>query len=351
MAKIGITLADVAEQCGLSHMSVSRALRGAPGVSPATTARIKAVATKMGYDPAVNHAARRMALQRYDQSMPNQVIALFFPRALPTSSYFVRLYMGVLDETEQRHFGLLTHYSDLFWETTSLPPLFQRGEVDGVIILDKFSSSGLSRHMSCGTPVGDRPIVTLIEPVPKCSAVLADDCLGGYLAASHLLQLGHRHLLHSAYADYPHQQRLLGFRRAYQDQGLEGDAYLHLCRWDNEGERPPAQVFLDYLRAHPEITGVLAPNDETALCMYRSLREAAILVPEQISLVGYDDAVPMRDRQQDTFLTTIAQPLELMGREAVRLLLRHLAEEEIGPRQIVLPVELVIRASTAMPCA
>jgi DNA-binding LacI/PurR family transcriptional regulator len=347
MSQARVTLQDVADRLGMSHMTVSRALRGAPGVSPATSARVQAAVVELGYNPAANHAARRMAMQRYDRTALNQVIALFFPRELPSSAYFVRQYLGVLDEVEAHNFGLLTHYSNALWEAQTLPPLFQRGEIDGVIMLARGSSPTFVEHLRHGTPLGDRPIVTLIESLPGCSAVLTDDCQGGELAAGHLLDLGHRHLLHSAHRDAPHQQRLQGYRQAYAARGLEPARFLHECIWDNDGAVPPAHVFLAFLQAHPAITGVLAPNDHTALRMHQALAQAGLDVPGRISLVGFDDAGPLNDPHGEHFLTTVALPLEAVGREAVRLLLRHLADPALGDELVTLPVDLVARTTTA----
>lgn len=346
--KADVTLADVAARVGMSHMSVSRALRGAPGVSQATIARIKAVVKEMGYDPALNHAARKMAMKRHDQTVLNQVVALFFPSDFPASAYFVRLYLGVLAEVEEHQFGLLTHYTSLLWESPALPPLFMRNEVDGAITLLTGPNPGpFVQQLRQHTPFADRPIVTLIEPVPGCSAVISDDYQGGYLAASHLLALGHRHLLHSTYHDYPFQQRLRGYQYAYAEHGMEAAPHLHACVWDNEGATPPATVFIEFLRRHPEITGVLAPNDFIGLQMHQALCEAGIPVPDRISLVGYDDAVPLFNSQGENVLTTVALPLETMGREAVRLLVHRITGQEASNRQIVLPVTLVPRLTTA----
>jgi DNA-binding LacI/PurR family transcriptional regulator len=344
-----VTLADVAKKCGLSHMSVSRALRGAPGVSKANIEQIMAVVKEMGYDPAANHAARRMAMKRYDKTMLNQVIALIFPRELPTTSYFVRIYLGVLDEVEHHKFGLLTHYANNLMEDNSLPPLFMRGEVDGVIILGQNSFSPFVSHIRKVTTISDHPIVSLIEPLPGCSSILTDDFQGGYLAAAHLLDLGHQHIMHSTYKEYPHQQRMLGYKKAFSDRGLNIDKHLHYSYWDNEGVVPPQQVFIDYLKSHPHVTAVMAPNDKTALDMHQALVNAKISVPDEISLIGYDDAMPFIDRKGEYFMTTIALPLEEIGREAVRHLVHQVANKESGNKQIILPVELIIRSTTAPP--
>lgn len=344
-----ITLEDVAKKVGLSHMSVSRALRGAPGVSKATIERIMDVVKEMGYDPAANHAARRMAMKRYDKKVLNQVIALFFPRELPTSYYYVRLYLGVLDEVEQNNFGLLTHYVNDISDDKLLPPLFMRGEIDGVIMLAPDRIVPFVHHLRNDTPIHDKPIVTLIEPLAGCSAILTDDFNGGYQAVNHLLDLGHRHILHSAYKEYTHQQRLRGFKQAFIDRNLDPDKYLHYCYWNNEGVIPPTQVFISFLRDNPEITGVVAPNDEIAIRMYQVLNKEKIAVPGRISLIGYDDALPFVDKHGENILTTIALPLEDLGREAVRQLIKMLLNNEEENREIILPVALVVRSTTAPP--
>lgn len=349
--KSDVTLADVAARCGVSQMTVSRVLSGSANVKPDKAKKIRAMIDEMGYNPEINQAARRMALKRFDKKVLNQVIALFFPESLPTSSYFVRLYLGILDEVEKQNFGLLTHYSNSLWQAEKpFPPLFMRGEIDGVIMLSYQSSQKSIRQLRENTPLGNNPIVTLIEPVPGCSNILTDDYNGGYLAASHLLDLGHKHLLYVEYKEYPHQQRLHGYYKAYTEKELSVTEYLHDCPWDNDGEIAPEKLFIEFLQNHPEITGIVAPNDSIAIRMYQAMKQINITVPERISLVGYDDAIPLLDSQGEYFLTTIALPLESVGREAVSLLIRQINGDDSGDKKIILPVKLVIRSTTAPPC-
>jgi LacI family transcriptional regulator len=142
---------------------------------------------------------------------------------------------------------------------------------------------------------------------------------------------------------------MLGYKKAFSDRGLNIDKHLHYSYWDNEGVVPPQQVFIDYLKSHPHVTAVMAPNDKTALDMHQALVNAKISVPDEISLIGYDDAMPFIDRKGEYFMTTIALPLEEIGREAVRHLVHQVANKESGNKQIILPVELIIRSTTAPP--
>jgi DNA-binding LacI/PurR family transcriptional regulator len=348
--KSDVTLADVAARCGVSQMTVSRVLSGSANVKPDKAKKIRAMIAEMGYNPEINQAARRMALKRFDKKVLNQVIALFFPESLPTSSYFVRLYLGILDEVEKQNFGLLTHYSNsLLQADKPFPPLFMRGEIDGVIMLSNPGAQTYIKQLRENTPLGNNPVVTLIEPVSGCSNILTDDYNGGYLAASHLLDLGHRHLLYVEYKEYPHQQRLHGYHKAYKERNLNIAEYLHECPWDNDGVIAPDKLFIKFIQNHPEITGIVAPNDSIAIKMYQALKQINISIPERISLVGYDDAIPLLDSLGEYFLTTIALPLETVGREAVSLLIRQINGEDSENKQIILPVTLVIRSTTAPP--
>ena len=348
-----VTLQDIADRCGVSKHSVARALRNERGrVSAPTRDRILAVARELGYDPSLQHAARRLALTKNGQTMINQVIALFFPPNFQQITYFSAMFQGVLDATMPRNYGVLTqqiehqdakkHYL--------LPPIFARGDVDAIIA---FLPLGGFRHVleqvRAMSSFGERPAVSLIEQVPGCSAVLTDDYAGGYAAMTHLLHAGHRRVLHSCYATYPHQQRLAGYRQACFDRTLDPDALLVSCLWNLYDDEDARLTFQQTLDAHPEITAILAPNDACAVKMADAVRERELSIPEDISLVGYDDTIPLLDGGQANILTSVRLPLVEVGREAAQLMIRRITGEADKDVTMVLPVSLIERTSVAAP--
>lgn len=120
--------------------------------------------------------------------------------------------------------------------------------------------------------------------------------------------------------------------------------------------RTPQQVFrhpddplATTLQAHPEITAFLAPNDASAHLAYDLFSRLGLRVPDDISLVGFDDTEPLYNAEGDNILTTVRLPLEELGRESARLLIARITRSEPEQREIMLPTELVIRGTTTPP--
>jgi LacI family transcriptional regulator len=347
-----VTLQDIADRCGVTKMTVSRALHGdTRNVSMETSARIKAVALELGYDPSFNHAARRLALRKCGQDVVNHLVAMFFPSGFQQWPYYTTIFGGMLEVFMPEKFSLLTHYTS-FAERASenaLPPVFMRGDVDGAII----SRSSAHTQWICerlrATAFAERPIVSVITPVEGCSAVLIEAELSGYLAANHLLDLGHRHIIHMEAANPPHDQRMCGICRAYEERGLDPHAHLVYAQWFFDDENATVEAMDAALTAYPRSTAIIAANDRTAVLARDLAHRRGMRVPDDLSLVGFDDVTPMPDALGHNMLTTVRLPLQEVGQQAARLLLQHIRGHRRDIEQITLPVNLIERGSTAPP--
>ncbi|NLO74040.1 MAG: LacI family transcriptional regulator, partial [candidate division WS1 bacterium] len=300
---IPVRLQDIADRCGVSRATVSRVLRGdEQHASEETRRQIHQAAADMGYDPSVYHAARRLVLSRAGESPLNYVVAMIHgpkPATLVYEiPYYFRLKMGVSEGLSSRGFAEL----QLFSQEHSLGAakrLFARGDVDGVISnWEPPDSAALIEQLRVIPLFGQRPIVVLIQAIPGASAVVADDAQGAHDALSHLLELGHRHVLlpweRGARLQPAHGQRETGCRQACREYGLEPDAHLHFLDW-NYLEDPRTDLAL-YLQQHPEITAIFASNDAGAVVIHEALTSVGKRVPEDYSLVGFDDAQALPDR-------------------------------------------------------
>jgi LacI family transcriptional regulator len=359
-----VTLAHIAERCGVSSWTASQAMRGGKGqVSEQTRLRIVAAARDLGYDPMRNQAARRMALQRNGSRVRNHCIGIVMQRRAAHTVYTGRLLEGITDVICEQSYGLHLIVPGRIHHDP-LPRICTTGEIDGLIFC--YTSgwcNSLTERLREEPSFGDRPIVGLIDPVAGSSSVHADDLQAGYLAASHLLQLGHRHVIHSfdssqqrkyglkVSPDNVYANRTRGIGQAYAEFGLDADEYAHMVdvpRDDEEVEEkgPP---FIQMLRDHPEITAIIAPNDYVAVRLWSLLRKAGFRIPEDISMVGFDDTDPMMTEEGVGILTTVRLPLHQIGQEGARLMLRYINEEAYSIQNTVLPVELIVRNSTALP--
>jgi DNA-binding LacI/PurR family transcriptional regulator len=175
--------------------------------------------------------------------------------------------------------------------------------------------------------------------------VRTDREAGGYLATRHLLELGHRRIGHlmdaSAYARRS-TERTAGYRRALREAGIEPDP-----QWIVEGTNTiaggDACVRALLQRAGPRPTAVFAFNDQMALGALHALRKLGLPVPDDMAVVGFDGI--RLGAFTNPELTTVEQPGAEVGRRAVELVFARIQGELSSPRQVTLPVRLVVRES------
>ena len=189
------------------------------------------------------------------------------------------------------------------------------------------------------------PVVLIDHPPGRLPAVHTDDVAGGRLATEHLLELGHRRI--AFLGDFEHNyhgftssaMRRTGYELAMEAAGLGVDP--ELVRRAAHGREPAAVLTREILSAEARPTAIFAASDTQALGVIEAAEALGVGVPDDLSVVGYDDI----ELARYTGLTTIAQPLEESGVRGAELLLAALEGAADGGRQ--LPVELVIRSTTA----
>ena len=359
-----LTLRDVAQRCGVGTSTVSYALRGDHHVSEAVRARILAVAAEMGYDPASQEAARRLVERRTRRRLATQVVALMFPPAFTHDPYFTDIFNGIIDELSLAENDVVLIRGAGPDGPMPASPSLRRGDVDGLIIAGPSNVEQIAALRALPY-FGHRPIAFLGWPLPMCSNVLIDDEDGTYRAARHLLDLGHRYFLQFLAWGNVRERRLGGVIRALWEFGLDPARHLVVAQLDKPcwitADFPTARLTTvemraqgeahrampgEFLAQHPEITAVIAWNDGTARHLWQLLTQAGRRIPDEISLVGFDDKFAILDEEGHNLLTTVRVPLEQQGREAARLLLAQVRADSVEPREIVLPVTLIERRST-----
>jgi DNA-binding LacI/PurR family transcriptional regulator len=341
------TIRDVAKLAGVSTATVSRALRGGIGVEPDTRARVEQAARELRYRPS--GVARSLKLRA------TQTIGLIVTDI--ENPFFPQVVRAVEDAARLRDYAVILADGrlDASREIQSLEVLAGR-QVDGLLIA---SSALTERHRSW---IDDRPCpVVIINSGPTAAdvpAVLSDNEAGGRLAAEHVLDLGHQRLAYvgaSASSSVAAEERMRGVRSALQDHDGDTDD-LAVAVGDGgvaAGETGAAAV----LRRRPQTTALICYNDLTAVGALRGLRSTGLRVPQDVSVVGFDDIelAPY----VDPALTTIRQDTEGIGCWAVDTLLDAIEASGTVPattegrRSMVhrVPVELVIRHSTGAPRA
>ena len=371
-----ITQQDIAEYCGICRASVSYALRGDTNHVPAETiARVQAAAVELGYSSQAHQAARRLVMQRYGKPVLNRLIAFCLPRSFLQDPYFLEPFRGAMDALTAAKYDLLmiAYDTDSPAEALADSQVIARGEVDALIVFTiPFHANALHRQMQQIPAMRDRPFVSLISPIDEpCSIVGYHDEQSGYTIGRHLRLLGHRHLLilATAYNAQIGLSRQAGLRRALAETagddatsvrmlnvGLEWledvlptEALPLLEQW--EAEVLVSKTALpEYLAAHAEITAIVAANDWCAQYVWRSLARLGRRVPDEISLVGFDDSPALLGPGGEKLLTTIRLPYYRLGEEAVRLAIARVTGEMPEDRTILLPGELIVRASSGQAC-
>jgi LacI family transcriptional regulator len=267
--------------------------------------------------------------------------------------FYGNIVSGALDVMLEEHFGLLvSHEMD---DQIVFPPFVDRGDVDGLICYGSTQryQNALPR-LRRQTMFGQRPIVFINRASPDDSSVVFDDRAGGYALMSHLFDMGHRHVLH-AYEDasYAYEQRLLGCRQAYRDHHLEPDAFLHnIFDWfppHAPGDPNRLSTCFPAILQQTQATAIIARYDQHAQEMYQRLLHLGMHVPEDISLIGYNDTDTIFNERGENILTTVRLPLTEMGQQAARFMVQRVTGQRTESAHIVLPVELVIRQSVAPP--
>ncbi|MFP3714179.1 LacI family DNA-binding transcriptional regulator [Puerhibacterium sp. TATVAM-FAB25] len=330
------TIAAIARELGVSVPTVSKVLNGRADVAPATRARVE-------------EALRRHRYRRRPSRRPagTGLVDLAFHEL--GSMWSMEIIRGVEAAAARRGTSVIlsdlsgSHRPPRTWLETTLarPPL-------GVLLVAaQLDPAQQHRLVSRSIPVV--VIDTDGEPPADVPTVGSDNWAGGLAAARHLLQLGHRRVAAiSGPSDMLcSRARMDGFRSAHAEAGVPLDPAL-VREGDFTQEGGYAQA-LDLLRGPDRPTAVFAGSDLQALGVVRAARELGLGVPEDLSVVGYDD-LPIVEWTAPR-LTTVRQPLADMGALATSMLLDLVDGRTPATLRVNLATELVLRESTAPPGA
>lgn len=369
LSHTAVTQRDVAVACGLHQTTVSLALRHDPRIAPDTVTKVLEAAAAIGYDPSLNTTARRLAMRRFGRQAINHVIALSVHPQFTHFHYNAAIFGGIADVLLPAGFALtLTRidYEPATYEAI-IPTIFSRGDVDALITESPPDAvTQLAERLRRAPGFANRGIVGLVYRHQQFSSVITDDHQGACDAARHLLALGHRHLLQLCTTmDEPRAGlqalRWAGVRQALTEFGLDPARHLRFCvippEWgnplwlsaNNDAPQPPAQdpgcALTRAMADHPEITAVLGINDACAQQAWHALNQAGYAVPDDVSIVGFDDVDPRFDDNGNNILSSVRLPLVEMGRIAAELAIEHVTGRLTEKREVLLPVQFIPRGS------
>jgi LacI family transcriptional regulator len=329
-----VNLRELAEHLGLSVATVSLVMNRSPAaksIPQHTQTRVRAAARELNYRP--NVMARMLRQQR------SFTIGVIVPEI--SEGYAALVLSGVEDHLLQEGYFYFVvshrHRNDLIEE---YPRLLQQRAVEGLILVDTACQPGLSV-----------PIVSVSghKNLPGVTNISLNHTRAARLALDHLFGLGHRKIafIKGQAFSSDSEIRWKAVRAAAQDLGLEVNERLTI---QLESESPTPQPGYDMtcrlLKTAPQFTALLAFNDISALGAIRALREARRRIPEDVSVVGFDDI--QSAAFQNPGLTTIRQPLREMGATAAEKLVQRINAPKNADfaKHIVVEPELIVRGTT-----
>jgi DNA-binding LacI/PurR family transcriptional regulator len=339
--KKAVTIRDVARRAGVSVATASRAMNGKEIVSAQTRERIRAVSEELGFTPSPT--ARRLSLGR---TLTVGVIVSYLTR--PQAVERLRGVDAVFADGE---LDLIVYNVESVQKRDHyLRTLVDPHRHDGLLVVSLPPPPDASSSLEHAAV----PVVFVDVHVPAVSAlprVVGDDVEGGALAVRHLLDLGHRKIgLISDAAEDPFgftssRDRKAGMLREFAAVGVELPE-----RWVGHGEHgryEARDLALRMLRSADRPTAIFAASDTQALGVIAAAHEAGFNVPEDLSVIGYDD-IEVADY---VGLTTIRQRLIESGRQGAELLLAEMECRSDPATVVSLPPQLVVRSTTAPPKA
>lgn len=328
-----ITIKDVAKAAKVSPTAVSRYLNHHISLPAQTAGRINQAVSQLGYYP--NQLARNLSRGQ------SRIIGLVTPDI--ANPFFAQLASAAAEEAAARGFHILlcSTQNDPKREVAYLELLSGR-QLDGLVVLTSCAVNDL-----LGQHIANRDRVVLIDEdadiqdVPK---VFVENQQGGYLATEHLIALGHTRVAHIGGPEglFSAKERFEGYAAALAEHGLTVDP--DLVQFGLYTETFGRQATQKLLELPDPPSAIFAASDYVALGTLRCLHDNHLGVPDDISLVGFDD-IPLASLLQPP-LTTIRQPIERLGHEGIRLLIETIeTARPTGPLVRRFPVELVKRGS------
>jgi DNA-binding LacI/PurR family transcriptional regulator len=330
------TLLEVAARAQVSRATVSRVVNGSPRVSPEAKAAVDEAIEALGYIP--NHAARTLVTRRTD------TIALLVSEPQSrvfADPFFASMARGVSTALSQTQFQLVLLLAQNGPEHDKIARYVQQRLVDGVLLMSLHGPDplpGVLRRAGIPTVLSGRPADSSDIPY-----VDADNRGGAQAATSHLITAGRTRIVTvTGPQDMPAgQDRHTGYCDALASAGLRARRKDVVA--GDFTEVSGALAARKLLDAVPDLDAIFAASDAMAVGVLRELHAAGRRVPDDVSVVGFDDA-PYAEHTSPP-LTTVRQPLEEMARRMCELLLAQIEGNPAEEQQVVLPTELVIRSS------
>ncbi len=332
---MNLTLEKIGKLAGVSRSTVSRVINNHDSVSQRVRERVSQVVAETGYQP--NLAARSLASNRsgiIGLVIPNRVQFLF------SDPYFPRIIEGVTKACNANDYTValfLFHNKDE--EEKIYPRVLQTGFVDGVIV----TATEMGDFLIPKLIENKMPFVMVGRPEHKShiSFIDVDNLAGAYTAVIHLIWLGYKRIatITGPLNTSAGLDRRDGYLKALSERGYNIEH--ELIQPGDFTEQGGYKAMQRLLPLKPD--ALFVASDMMALGALQAIRDASLVVPDDIAIVSFDDLLP--STRLTPPLTTVKQPIQRVGAKAVEILLDLLEYGLEPPRRIIMPTELVVRAS------
>lgn len=330
------TLQDVASEAGVSFSAVSKVIRGARGVSPEMRSKVTAAIEKLGYRP---HAAAR-AMRGRSFTIGVVLVEL-------TSPFQPEVVQGISDELET------SPYQEIIVAAGISPERQQRAaealidrQVDGLILIAPWTTAEWLEDIGAKIPT---VVVARHGGARNFDTVVDDDYEGARLMVDHLVELGHQRIVHTSMPSggltrpfvLSHTARLDGYEQAMKRHGLEPEVVV-----TSYSEKGGYEAASQLLSGGSRPTAIFAGADVAALGVLRAAEEHGLLVPEDLTVTGYDNIYVSTIGRIS--LTTVDQSGQLTGANSAKLLLERINGREQSKHYVVAP-RLIARGTSGPP--
>lgn len=327
MAK-AVRMSDIAQRLNVSTVTVSKALAGKDGVSEELRAEIQRIAEEMGYQKKSINEGK---VYTFGIITPHKYIE-------KGHSFYWTLYERIMNYLSQRgHIGVLEIISDQNEQMLELPRLIQNDRIDGVILMGNFSEEYCNHVEASGTPM---VMLDSFDARYSRDTVISDGYYGMYTMVHHLLQMGHRDIVYvgSVGETSSITDRYFGFCRAMIETGITVSDDMVIPDRDSDGK---IEISIKDIRKMP--TAFACNCDSTAYILMKLLKSEGIRIPEDVSIVGFDNFI--LSELADPQITTYAIDIDRMAKEACTCLIRRLRYSNENAHRIVVSGTLVVRDS------
>jgi DNA-binding LacI/PurR family transcriptional regulator len=326
---------EIADKAGVSPATVSRALRGLHHVNERTRAKIVAAAMELNYP-------LRPDLIPHDLVKRTNRIAVIAPYI--SRWFFSQAINGIEQSLREAGMDLLLYN---FSQVDARQRIFQqkqlRGKVDAIIVVSMPpTDEEFTSLLSLGIP-----ITTIGFTHEGCSSVAINDLEGGRIATRHLTDLGHREIAilsgqrETAYNFVVSEERTLGYLDVLNSVGVEWNPELEIR---GDFNIYTSEIAMDsFLRRKKLPTAIFCHSDEMAFGALKSIQKRGMRVPEDMSVIGFDD----HEIAQYIGLTTVSQPPQFEGQMAAASAIAEVSNPSIERKNLIVPTTLVVRETTA----